>query len=980
MTSMFSAMFHKELKTYFLSPIALMFIATFLLTALFSFFWVEAFFSRNVADIRPLFEWLPILLTVVVPALGMRLWSEERRTGTMELLCTFPIAFRDMVLGKFLAGLCLVGVALLFTVPIPVTVSLLGDLDWGPVVGGYLGTLLLAGSYLAIALCVSASTSNQIVALVFGSLACGSLYIVGSDPITSLFGHAGGETLRALGAGSRFESVLRGVIDFRDVLYYVSIIFFFLLLNVVLLESKRWGDSVYRSPKHRPRIWTVVLLALNCLAFNIVAQPMRGVRLDLTQHNLYSISPVTSSILQELDEPLLIRGYFSAKTHPLLAPLVPRIRDLIEEYGAVGGDHIRAEFIDPTDDPEIEKEANQDYGIKSVPFQFADRHEASVINSYFNLLIQYGDQHTTLGFQDLIEVEVHGSEVAVKLRNLEYDLTRSIQKVSYGFQSLESVLARLPAKASLNAFITPELLPEDFKELPSKVKKIAEEFVARSSGRLTFNLIDPDAPEAKHTRASLLRDHGFRPIPLSLFSEDGFYFHLMLQVGERQERLVPAESLSDSDLRDEILAGLKRAGPGSLKTIGLVLPPPEDGLSFRGLRQVLEQTYALKDVNLDDGRVPGDVDVLLVLAPKEFKQAKTYAIDQFLMRGGSTIIAAGAYVPNTKGQQGLSVSNREHGLGPWLAHHGVEIGKGVVLDKRNAAFPIPVTRNLGGFMVQDIQMLNYPAFVEIRGEQLHSDNPAVGHISHMVMHWASSVESTPQNAEQKDAPISLPVQTDILVRSSEQAWTLEHYKAQPNFELYPEQGWPTGADTGSRSLALAKVGRFESFFKGKEAPILTGGQVAKTDGPKTSASSRARRGHILDASPDDARLIVLGSASFVSDFVVQISNQVSDDYLTNFQLVQNLVDWCLADIELLQIRTRGNQARTLLPIDLGTRKIFEWGNYVLAVVLVLMLAMISAGRRRSAQAWRLPPPSTQNLASGLSLSQPSTKDERESAA
>jgi len=151
----------KELRTYFLAPVALIFIATFLLASLFAFFWVEGFFSRNVADIRPLFSWLPILLIFLVPAVGMRLWSEEERMGTMELLRTCPLRTSELVLGKFLAGLSLVAVALVLTLPIPLTVDWLGDLDWGPVFGGYLATLLLAGAYLAITLCISAFTASR---------------------------------------------------------------------------------------------------------------------------------------------------------------------------------------------------------------------------------------------------------------------------------------------------------------------------------------------------------------------------------------------------------------------------------------------------------------------------------------------------------------------------------------------------------------------------------------------------------------------------------------------------------------------------------------------------------------------------------------------------------------------------------------------------------------------------------------------------
>src|SRR3546814_7772985 len=136
---------------------------------LFVFFWVETFFARNIADVRPLFEWMPLLLLFLVSALTMRLWSEERRSGTLEFLLTSPVRPASLVLGKFLACLGLVAIALALTLPLPLTVAQLGPLDWGPVAGGYLATLCLAAAYIAIGLSVSARTDNQIVSLIVRS-------------------------------------------------------------------------------------------------------------------------------------------------------------------------------------------------------------------------------------------------------------------------------------------------------------------------------------------------------------------------------------------------------------------------------------------------------------------------------------------------------------------------------------------------------------------------------------------------------------------------------------------------------------------------------------------------------------------------------------------------------------------------------------------------------------------------------------------
>ena len=192
------AITRKELQGYFGSPMALIFVGTFLAITLFSFFWVETFFARGIADVRPLFRWMPALMIFLVSALTMRQWSEEQRAGTLETLLTLPVSPVQLVLGKFLAVVALVAVSLALTLFLPITVSLLGNLDWGPVIGGYLAALLLAAAYAAIGLFVSSRTDNQIVALISTMLLCGLLYLLGSAGITDFLGSTVTDLLRAV--------------------------------------------------------------------------------------------------------------------------------------------------------------------------------------------------------------------------------------------------------------------------------------------------------------------------------------------------------------------------------------------------------------------------------------------------------------------------------------------------------------------------------------------------------------------------------------------------------------------------------------------------------------------------------------------------------------------------------------------------------------------------------------------------------------
>src|SRR5579859_2305279 len=191
----------KELATYFGSPMALIFVAIFLVATLFSFFWISGFFERGIADVRPLFEAMPILLILLISTLTMRQWSEEQQTGTLEVLLTMPVRLVDMVVGKFLAVLVLVVVALLMTLSVPITVVLLGNLDLGPVLGGYLAALLMASAYIAIGLFVSSRTDNQIVALMLTMILCGLFYFIGSSLLTNIASPNLANLLRSIGTG-----------------------------------------------------------------------------------------------------------------------------------------------------------------------------------------------------------------------------------------------------------------------------------------------------------------------------------------------------------------------------------------------------------------------------------------------------------------------------------------------------------------------------------------------------------------------------------------------------------------------------------------------------------------------------------------------------------------------------------------------------------------------------------------------------------
>jgi ABC-2 type transport system permease protein len=939
----------KELSTYFGSPMAMIFVGTFLVVTLFVFFWVETFFARNIADVRPLFRWMPVLILFLVAALTMRQWSEEQRAGTLEVLLTLPVRRLDLILGKFLAVMALVGLALALTLFLPITATVLGSLDWGPVVGGYLAALLMASAYAAIGLFVSSRTDNQIVSLIVTVLLGGAFFLVGTSGATALVGDAVGEILRAIGTGSRFESIERGVIDLRDMVYYLSLTAFFLLLNVASLDAKRWSKGPQTAAYRRQVIITVILVAANLVALNTWLFRLGGLRADLTADREYSLSPVTRDLIRNLQEPLLVRGYFSEKTHPLLAPLVPTIRDMLREYEIASGGRIQAEIVDPRDDEGLEVEANQIYGIRPTPFRIAGRYESSVINSYFDILIRYGDQHVTLGFNDLIEVESRpAGQVDVRLRNLEYDLTRSLKKVVYGFQSLDTVFASIEEPIQLTAFITPATLPAGLEEVPQTVEKVARDLEEESGGKFAFEMIDPDAAGSPVSRDTLINTYGLYPIAASLFSPDAYYLHLVLQIGEEAQLLYPAGDLTEADIRTEIEAALKRAAPGFLKTIGLWLPdlqpvpspfggttPPIS--SWNLLQEHLQQNYTVRQVDLTSGRVPGDVDVLLVVAPQGMTDKERFAVDQYLMRGGAVVVAAGNYVLSPQQLPGgLTMDAVQDGLQELLAHYGVGLGQTMVMDPRNEPFPVQVQRQVGGIQVVEIQELNYPFFVDVRPDSMDKDSPIVARLPAVTLQWVSPLEID----EDRNASRELTV----LLQSTDEAWLRTSVDVMPNSELYPEYGFAVEGEQQMWPLAVSIRGSFESLFQDRTSPFQeesAGVTEALTETVEPPLGT-------IEVSPESSRLVVIGSAEFIDDAVLDISSRLSADrYLNNLQLVQNAVDWSVEDEDLLTIRSRGTYARLLKPLEKGQQSFWEGLNYAVALVALLVIGAVWNLRRRS---------------------------------
>ncbi|MGV3774187.1 MAG: ABC transporter permease subunit [Verrucomicrobiales bacterium] len=236
----------RELLAYFSSPVAYVVIVIFLLLTGFFTFMAGGFFERGQANLEPFFLWHPWLYLFLVPAVGMRLWSEERRMGTMELLLTMPIATWEAIVGKFVASWLFLAIALSLTFPVVWTVNYLGNPDNGVIAAAYLGSFLLAGAYLAISCITSAITRNQVISFILSAVICLLLILAGWPPVVNFLGTFTEnptivEAVAAFSVMTHFEGFQRGIIDIRDLVFFVAVIVFSLFTTSVIIRSHRAG-------------------------------------------------------------------------------------------------------------------------------------------------------------------------------------------------------------------------------------------------------------------------------------------------------------------------------------------------------------------------------------------------------------------------------------------------------------------------------------------------------------------------------------------------------------------------------------------------------------------------------------------------------------------------------------------------------------------------------------------------------------------
>lgn len=400
----------REFRSYFDHPTAYILVVAFLALALFLTF--RSLFALNVASLRSFFSLLPWLSSVFVPAITMRSFAEERRSGTYEWLAAQPVRETDLVLGKFIGNFLFALVALAGTIPTALGVLILSEADAGVVLAQYIGAAFLAAQMTAIGLFASAATRNQITAFILGGAICFGLLLIGLDVVLIGLPPTLAGVAARLSLLSHFENIARGVIDLRDALYFVSTAALFLGLAYFLLLRERL--SILGGAYRRLRAG-IATAAVGVLVLNLLGAHVRG-RLDLTEDRLFTLSEGTRKVLAGLDDVVTIKLFASSELPPEIALTLRDVRDLLADYRAASNGRIQVLEFDPGKDDDAAAEARS-LGIREIQFNVLRNDEFQIRNGWLGLAVLYADDRETV-------------PIITRTDDLEYRLTSMIASLT----------------------------------------------------------------------------------------------------------------------------------------------------------------------------------------------------------------------------------------------------------------------------------------------------------------------------------------------------------------------------------------------------------------------------------------------------------------------------------------------------------------------------------------------------------------------
>lgn len=904
----------RELAAFFTNPAAYIVTVIFLVAS--GIFFFSTFFINGRADLRNFFGLLPILLSLFVPALTMRLFSEELRSGSFETLMTLPVTDAQVILGKFLAAFLTSATMLAPTLFYVVTACVFGKVDFGPIIGGYCGALFLCALYSAIGIFSSALTKNQIIAFFtalafsFALILFGTILIFLPAPLVRFFSW--------LSVTTHFQQISRGIADTRDLIYFVSLSAVFLLLTQQKIAVKKNRDE-----RIDCAIFFVILILANAVGTRAF------LRTDLTSGKMYSISSASKELVKNLQEPMSVNVFFSSDLPAPYNSVDQYVRDILVEYKSAANSNFSYKIFD------MNKSENEDaarsYGISQIQVQKVETTEVSAKAVWMGAAIVYGDNIKVFNPID--------STVG-----LEYRFTTAMSKMI----SINDALAQLDDGLCVKLFPASGLAQAgiaNVNRLEQIVSDALNSLNEQFSGKIQLHVENPSGDEAKR----ISEKYG---VQLVTFQGEDLALGIVVEVGEDFVS-VPLQLTQnffgwylfgleniEENISDAVSALLSKTvqvgyitGHGENELYGNPYGNP-GAPNSENFRTVLGDIYDLRQINLAEEEIPLNIKCIVINGSKEeFSQRELFKIDQFIMKGGSVLFCLDPLVESAENGPNAPPAYLapQNGLHKILNAYGIKPGANYVFDLN---------------CYQDNQGRGESVKFEwaplVMQNALDQKNPITKFLSVMIFLQNGSIDLS-------EAEKNPDLKTTVLARSSGKSWL-----ASENIILYPGYIFPPSDESqyAEQNLAVLVEGTFPSAFANEAIPVdekiaaEQGEAVSdgETLGQAGTSAALATQEKIVKGI-QNAKIVFVSSAQVTTERLI---NESGNEPMAYF--MRNAIDYLNGSEELCEMRTKGS-ARNVLeiknPASATAFKLFNQFGLAALVTLLGLFVWRSRSLRRN---------------------------------
>ncbi|BBB31807.1 antibiotic transport system permease protein [Thermotomaculum hydrothermale] len=925
----------REFKNYFVSPVAYIVIGVFLVVV--GWFFFSTFFIYNQASLRKLFDLFPYVLAFIIPAITMRLFAEEKAQGTIETLKTLPFNDFEIVFGKFLGAFFFSIVMLLPTLSYVIFVSRIGDLDGGAVFGGYLGSILLVTSFIAIGIFASSITKNQVVSFIIATLISNFLVLLKAflvvlpESLVTFF--------RVLSVSYHFDNFAKGIVDSRDIVYFLSLVVIFIVATIEVLREKdvKKEKKILASSTARIALYLVLLIVLN-----IAENASSTFRFDLTQNKIYSLSKVSKDSVKQLVEPMTVKVFFSKNLPAPYNGIEQYLKDLLEEYSIYGGDKFNYQFYDlsskegeVTEKLKQNEELAQNYGISPVQIQVVEHDEVKFQKAYMGLVIICGDL-------------VEKIPAITSPNGIEYRITSKIVKINNKINRFLSLKGNIKVTLYLSKSL--ERIGKymglgDLAGLESTVDSLVGELNKQNYGKLEFETVDPlkvkvDEKLIKNGRVLDLRWKPFMSPEGKVEGGEGF-IGLTVQYQNEIEGVPvikvvnipiigPQYKLANKDeLKNSLTAAIDSVlnlneKIGYVVSNGAVSPygfGQNEGDVASNFFNLLGENYKVVTLNLKDDNL-NEVNALIVPGIKEkLSDYELYKLDQFIMSGKPVLFLVDNFAEQkARNMMGVpQLKAIDTGLDKLLLHYGIDVRKSIVMDKN--CFKQKLPQALGG----GEQKIYYAPV--IKNENINHKLPYLENLKGFIVLLNSPV--LPEKGK-----LSKDTKAEILFKSSKDSWIQSGFIAlNPMFIQPPAKA----SDFKQQPLAVQLTGKLTSFFKGKpipEKPDEGKEKVKKKEKQKSIVKNIESENAKLD-STDNAKMIVFGTSAIIKNNFID-----RDGMGPNSMLMLNSLDYLTGRIEFAKMRSKAQFYNPLKETTPSQRAFIKWFNIAGLAILVAIFGLI----------------------------------------